>query len=79
MPLKGQLIVLIPQEEITYSTNGALPSSNTPPGTFVHMMPRRDGIVLGGTSLRDDWTTDINDVERKRVVETHIALFNAMK
>lgn len=79
MPLKGQLIVLIPQDEITYSTNGALPSSNTPPGTFVHMMPRRDGIILGGTSLRDDWSTEINDAERKRVVETHIALFNSMK
>ena len=79
MPLKGQLIVLIPQEEITYSTNGALPSSNTPPGTFVHMMPRRDGIVLGGTSLRDDWTTDVDENERKRVVETHIALFNSMR
>ena len=79
MPLKGQLIVLIPQEEITYSTNGGLPSSNTPPGTFVHMMPRRDGIVLGGTSQRDVWTTEIDDAERKRVVETHIALFDSMK
>ena len=79
MPLKGQLIVLIPQEEITYSTNGGLPASNTPPGTFVHMMPRRDGIVLGGTSLRDVWTTEIDDTERTRVVETHIALFNSMK
>ena len=79
MPLKGQLIVLIPQEEITYSTNGALPASKTPPGTFVHMMPRHDGIVLGGTSQRDIWTTEIDDVERQRVVETHIALFNSMR
>jgi D-amino-acid oxidase len=79
MPLKGQLIVLIPQDEITYSTNGALPSSNTPPGTFVHMMPRRDGIVLGGTSQRDVWTMEIDEVERKRVVETHMALFGAMR
>ncbi len=44
-------------------------------GLFVHMMPRRDGIILGGTSERDVWTTEINDVERKRVVEGHRQLF----
>ena len=43
------------------------------------MMPRRDGIVLGGTSQRDVWTTEIDEAERKRVVETHIALFDSMK
>ena len=79
MPLKGQLIVLIPQEEITYSTNGGLPSAASPPGVFVHMMPRRDGIVLGGTSQRDVWTTEIDEAERKRVMDTHMALFNSMK
>jgi hypothetical protein len=43
------------------------------------MMPRSDGIVLGGTSIRDDWTLTVNEAERKRVVETHIDLFNAMR
>ena len=77
MPLKGQLIVLIPQDEVTYSTNGGVRES--PAGVFVHMMPRRDGIVLGGTSERDVWTTEINDAERTRVVDGHKALFEAMK
>lgn len=77
MPLKGQLIVLIPQEEVTYSTNGGVRES--PPGVFVHMMPRRDGIVLGGTSERDVWTTEINDAERRRVVDGHKTLFDGMK
>lgn len=77
MPLKGQLIVLIPQEEVTYSTNGGV--RNSPPGVFVHMMPRRDGIVLGGTSERDVWTTDINEAERMRVVDGHKTLFDAMR
>ena len=77
MPLKGQLIVLIPQEEVTYSTNGGVRES--PPGVFVHMMPRRDGIVLGGTSERDIWTTEINDPERRRVVDGHKKLFDAMQ
>jgi glycine/D-amino acid oxidase-like deaminating enzyme len=77
MPLKGQLIVLIPQEEVTYSSNGGV--RNSPPGVFVHMMPRRDGIILGGTSERDIWTTEINEAERKRVVDGHKAFFDAMR
>lgn len=76
IPLKGQLIVLIPQEDVTYSTNGGVRDS--PPGVFVHMMPRRDGIVLGGTSERDVWTSEINDAERQRVVDGHKTLFDAM-
>jgi glycine/D-amino acid oxidase-like deaminating enzyme len=76
MPLKGQLIVLIPQEEVSYSTNGGV--RETPPGVFVHKMPRRDGIILGGTSERDVWTTEINDAERRRVVDGHKKLFDAM-
>jgi D-amino-acid oxidase len=79
IPLKGQLIVMIPQDEVTFSTNGALPAANTPPGVFVHMMPRRDGIVLGGTSQRGIWTTDIDETERKRVVDAHIQLYDSMK
>ena len=77
VPLKGQLIVLIPQEEVTYSTNGGVRES--PPGVFVHMMPRRDGIVLGGTSERDIWTMEINEADRRRVVDGHKKLFDAMR
>jgi glycine/D-amino acid oxidase-like deaminating enzyme len=79
IPLKGQLIVMIPQDDLTFSTNGALPTAASTPGAFVHMMPRRDGIILGGTSERDVWTMEINEAERKRVVEAHIELFEAMK
>ena len=75
IPLKGQLTVLIPQPEISYSTNGGARNSG---GGFVHMMPRADGIVLGGTSQRGIWTLEPDEDERRRVVETHIALFNAM-
>ena len=77
MPLKGQLIVLIPQNEVNYSTNGGV--RNSPPGVFVHMMPRRDGIVLGGTSERDVWTTELNEAERQRVVDGHKTLFDSMR
>lgn len=72
--------MLIPQPEIFYATNGGARNIDTRPGGggFVHMMPRADGIVLGGTSQRDIWTLEPDEDERKRVVDTHIALFNAM-
>ena len=53
--------------------------ATTPEGAFVHMMPRRDGIVLGGTSQRDVWTLEPDEAERKRVVDGHMQLFNALR
>ncbi len=79
MPLKGQLTILVPQQEITYSTSGGARAPVTPEAGFIHMMPRSDGIVLGGTSIRDDWSLTVNEDERKRIVETHIELFNSMR
>lgn len=78
MPLKGQLVVLIPQPEITYGTSGI--GRQLPPDSgFVHMMPRSDGIILGGTSIRDNWSLDVEENERKRVVDLHIEFFNSMR
>ncbi len=79
VPLKGQLTVLVPQSEITYGTNGGSRVASAEPGVGIHMMPRSDGIVLGGTSQRDVWTLDVDEKERSRVVEGHIELFNAMR
>ncbi len=78
VPLKGQLTILVPQSEITYSTSGGARAPVTPEAGFIHMMPRSDGIVLGGTSIRDDWSLTVNEEERKRIVETHIDLFQTM-
>ena len=71
MPIKGQLTLLRPQADIDYCyLDGP---------RFLYMFPRSDGIILGGTSERDVWTTDVNEEERKRIVEGHIELFNSMK
>jgi glycine/D-amino acid oxidase-like deaminating enzyme len=78
IPLKGQLTVLVPQPEIEYSTSGGATMQTAEPGLGIHMMPRSDGIILGGTSERDVWTLDVNQAERTRIVEGHIQLFNAM-
>jgi D-amino-acid oxidase len=79
VPLKGQLCVLVPQAEVTYGTNGGLRSATAEPGIGIHMMPRTDGIILGGTSERDVWTMDVNEPERKRVVEGHMDLLASLR
>jgi glycine/D-amino acid oxidase-like deaminating enzyme len=78
VPLKGQLTVMPPQPEVNYHTNGGVPPV---PGASlgIHMMARSDGIILGGTSQRGVWTLEPDEAERKRVVDSHIAVFSAMK
>ena len=78
IPLKGQLTVMVPQSEVMYHTIGG--TRPQPPGSLgIHMMPRSDGIILGGTSQRDVWTTEPDEAERKRIVDEHIEVFRAMK
>ena len=77
-PLKGQLTVLVPQPEVDYRTSGGL-SRNTSGGFGLSMQPRSDGIVLGGTSERGIWSLEPNAEARRRVVEGHIELFDAMR
>jgi glycine/D-amino acid oxidase-like deaminating enzyme len=79
VPLKGQLTVAIPQPEVNYGTNGGLRNPSATPGIGIHMMPRSDGMVMGGTSEKGVWTLEVNEEERKRIVEGHIELFQAMR
>jgi len=64
VPIKGQLTVLVPQAEVTYTAGG--------------MMPRSDGIVLGHVSQRGVSSLDVDEAEQKRVVEAAIAFFAQM-
>ena len=65
VPIKGQLVVLVPQDEVNYAAGG--------------MMPRRDGIVLGHVSQRGVSSLDVDEGERKRVVEAAMAFFGRMR
>jgi D-amino-acid oxidase len=47
MPISGQLSFLIPQPEIKYRLS-------TPQG---YIIPRKDGLVLGGNAIRNNWNT----------------------
>ena len=43
------------------------------------MIPRRDGLVLGGTQQRGEWSLEPDEEARRSVVDTHIELFNGMR
>ena len=78
VPLKGQLTVLVPQAEVDYGTFGGLPGASPAGGLGIHMQPRSDGIVLGGTSERGAWSTEPDQEAMERIVGAHRAVFSAM-
>lgn len=79
IPYKGQLTLLAPQSDVTYETSGGLTTTSGQVGVSLHMSPRSDGIALGGTAERGEWSLEPNEEARKRVVDGHIALYSAMR
>jgi glycine/D-amino acid oxidase-like deaminating enzyme len=79
IPVKGQLTMLVPQPEVDYATSGGVPGSSIARGGFIHMAPRSDGIALGGTAERGVWDLEPNEAARRRIVESHIELYRAMR
>jgi glycine/D-amino acid oxidase-like deaminating enzyme len=69
-PAKGQLTFLLPQPEIDYITL---------PGNGLYMFPRSDGILLGGTFERGNWTLEPDPEAERRVIEGHRQFFEAMR
>ncbi len=70
MPIKGQLVFLLPQPEVDYCTIG-------PSGLY--MFPRRDGVLLGGSFERGVENTDIDPATIDRILQGNQALFTAMR
>ena len=68
VPIRGQLSVLAPPRDIDYLT-----LSRTG-----YMFPRADGIVLGGTFERGNWSTEPDADTERRIVAAHQAFFAAM-
>jgi glycine/D-amino acid oxidase-like deaminating enzyme len=69
LPIKGQLAILLPQPEVDYIMIQ---------GDY-YMFPRSDGIVLGGTRDRGDWSLTVEAPTTTRIVENHRAVFAGMK
>jgi glycine/D-amino acid oxidase-like deaminating enzyme len=66
VPVKGQLTVLVPQPEVSYTVGG--------------MLPRSDGIILnGGMQQRDAWSLEPDQAHQEEVVRGFKAIFDAMR
>ncbi|HEV2884756.1 MAG TPA: FAD-dependent oxidoreductase [Pyrinomonadaceae bacterium] len=63
-PVRGQLEILLPQPEVDYCylAGGA------------YMFPRRDGIVLGGTWDREDWSLEPDADQTNQILASHEAV-----
>ncbi|MGQ0648766.1 MAG: FAD-dependent oxidoreductase [Gemmatimonadaceae bacterium] len=69
IPIKGQLAILLPQPEVDYIMIQ---------GDY-YMFPRSDGIVLGGTHDRGDWSRTVDPAVSARILENHQAVFRGMR
>ena len=68
IPIKGQLTVLLPQPELDYIMVGG----------GLYMIPRRDGVALGGTHERGEWSLEPSSTETHRVMEGHTEFWSEM-
>ena len=66
IPMKGQLTLLQPQPEVTYML--AVPRKR------LYMIPRSDGIVLGTSQVRNNWSLEPDKAEITRVLTGHAQL-----
>ena len=64
-PVRGQLSILLPQPEIDYSYSTEID------GNFIYMIPRKDGIVLGGTFQEGNWSTDPSPADSEMILKSH--------
>ena len=69
VPVKGQLTILQPQPEVDYLVLHR----------GLYMFPRADGILLGGTFERGEWSLDFNHDAERRIIAGHRDLFGGMR
>ena len=69
-PVKGQLTVLLPQPEVNYM---ALMEDG------LYMFPRTDGILLGGTFEKGEWSLSVNEMAKARVLQGHAKFFSSFR
>ncbi|MEM8695491.1 MAG: FAD-dependent oxidoreductase [Pseudomonadota bacterium] len=70
VPMRGQLEILLPQPEVDYAVSA--------PGG-IYMFSRRDGIILGGTADRGEWSMEPSETAADRIFTRHRQLFDAFR
>ena len=68
-PVKGQLVVLVPQPEVDYNV--------LKDGWY--MFPRTDGIMLGGTFDHGNWSLDPDPAATARILAGHKRIFDGFR
>lgn len=71
IPAKGQMTILLPQPEVEEIIGID--------GEALYMIPRDDGILLGGTFERNVRDLTSNPLEYERIFQGHSSFFEAMK
>lgn len=61
-PMRGQLAVLLPQPEVDYALET---------GDGMYMFSRSDGVILGGTADRGDWSTEVDPGTTRALIARH--------
>jgi len=64
-PIKGQLTILLPQPEVQYAMIFG----------DQYMFPRSDGVLLGGTHERGEWSLEPNLQRKQELLAAHQAFF----
>ncbi len=68
IPVRGQLAILLPQPEVDYNLIAR----------EGYMFGRRDGVVLGGTFERGEWSLEPDPTAIARILAGHRSIFSAM-
>jgi len=74
VPAKGQLVYLPPDPAVDYMTFGGGFGGEH---GFLHMFPRRDVLILGGTFKLGDSSRNVEPDETQRIVQEHKKLFDS--
>jgi glycine/D-amino acid oxidase-like deaminating enzyme len=70
-PAKGQLTVLLPQPEVNYMA--------VMEDEHLYMFPRTDGILLGGTFEKGEWSLSVNETAKARILKGHAQFFGSFR
>ena len=71
VPIKGQLTILEPQREVDYAVKSTTED--------MYMFPRRDGLLLGGSHQRGDWSLAPDPYEAARILRSQREFFARMR